>query len=245
MTTASPERRIEYMALGDIPRAMRNPKAHDLGRIRGALKLYGCTVAGILDERTGRLVAGHGRLEALEVMLKEGDERPSGVLDGDGEWRAPIVRGWASANDAEAEGYVIIDNRLAEVGGWEERILAEVLDSVAEYNPDLLDMAGYSMADLDDLIASFGDVEIMEQAPSGARYAETEDEIAERRNVIENYADRRGGGSLTELILVFNGDDHSEAVNLIRLIRSRDGDQTAAQVVLNALRNFAPEQEAA
>lgn len=153
-TTASPERRIEYMALSSIPRAERNPKAHDLPRIRQAMTKYGCTIAGILDERTGRLVAGHGRLAALEIMLGEGVQPPPGVLSDGGEWRAPVVRGWSSANDEEAEGYVITDNRLGELGGWDDRLLAETLEDLAEYNLDLLDLAGYSSNDLDRLVAS-------------------------------------------------------------------------------------------
>lgn len=144
------------MALSSVPRAERNPRLHDLARIRSSMAAYGCTVAGILDERTGRLVAGHGRLAALEEMSKDGAAPPDGVLDNDGEWLVPIVRGWASANDEEAQGYLITDNRLPELGGWDERELAEILDGVADYNLDLLDIAGYDPADIDQLLLTTG-----------------------------------------------------------------------------------------
>lgn len=243
MTTTSPARRIEHMPLDAVPRAERNPKAHELMRLRTSFSKFGCTVAGILDERTGRLVAGHGRLEALQAMFADGIAPPDGVLDDDGRWLVPIVRGWSSANDEEAEAYLVVDNRLNELGGWDERLLPESLERIADYNLDLLELSGYSTFDLDDMIAELGDVEVMEPQPTAARYAESDEEIAARRATIENYADRKSGGTFTEMILVFTAEEHAEAVGQIRAIRARDGEQTAAQVVLAALRAFAPTPE--
>jgi ParB-like chromosome segregation protein Spo0J len=242
MTATSQARHIEHLALDDIPRAPRNPKTHELAKLKASIAKYGVTVAGILDERTGRLVAGHGRLQALQEMADAGQDPPPGIAVEEGEWRVPVVRGWASANDSEAEGYLLADNRTGELGSWDERILAEVLDDLAEYNVDLLDIAGYSFDDLDDLVASMGDVEVMEPQPTAARYAESDEEIAQRRSLIEGYADKKQGGTLTEMILVFTSEQHAQAVGHIRAIRARDGEQTAAQVVLDALRAFAPEE---
>jgi ParB-like chromosome segregation protein Spo0J len=245
MTTASISRRIEYMDLSSVPRAERNPRVHDLAKIRSSLNAYGCTVAGILDERTGRLVAGHGRLAALEAMFQDGLQPPEGVVDDDGEWQVPVVRGWASANDDEAKAYLVTDNRLNELGNWDQRVLAELLDEIADYNVDLLEIAGYDGFQLDDMIAEMGDVEIMPPQPTAARYAESDEEISQRRATIEGYADKKVGGTLTEMILVFTSAEHAEAVGHIRAVRARDGEQTAAQVVLGALRSFAPASEAA
>lgn len=155
MTTTS--RRIEHLPLSAIPRAARNPKAHSLQPIRASIEKFGCTVAGVLDERTGRLVAGHGRLASLTAMQDDGVHPPEGVTaDGD-DWLVPIVRGWSSRSDAEAEAYLVADNRLSEVGGWDDRVLVEVLDEIADDNPDLLVLAGYSQTDLDDMIAALGE----------------------------------------------------------------------------------------
>lgn len=143
------------MALQDVPRATRNPREHDLPLIRRSIETFGCTMAGVLDERTGRLVAGHGRLTALEQMNWEGVDPPEGIQRGEGNsWLVPIVRGWASRSDAEAEAYVIADNRLNQRGGWDDHVLAEVLSDVAETSPDLLEAVGYTGAELDDLIAT-------------------------------------------------------------------------------------------
>lgn len=74
---------------------------------------------------------------------------PEGVLiDDDGTWLPPIVRGWSSRSDADAEAYLIANNRTPEKGGWEDRILADVRDA----DPELLTAAGYSDDDLAALI---------------------------------------------------------------------------------------------
>lgn len=154
MTTT---RHIEHLPLTGIPRALRNPKAHVIGELRKSIEKFGVTSAGLLDERTGRLVAGHGRLAALDAMRADGVTPPDGVTDDDGEWLVPIVRGWSSRSDAEADAYLIADNRLSEKGGWDDRMLPEVLDDLADIDPDLLELTGYSRTDLDDMIAAFGE----------------------------------------------------------------------------------------
>ncbi|MET7334348.1 hypothetical protein [Nonomuraea sp. NPDC005650] len=145
-------RRIEHMRLHEIRRAIRNPKEHDLPGIRKSIDEFGCVIAGELDERTGRIVVGHGRLQVLEEMAAAQEFPPEGVLvDDDGTWLPPIVRGWSSRSDADAEAYLIANNRTTEKGGWEERMLAEVLADVRDANPDLLLAAGYTDDDLADL----------------------------------------------------------------------------------------------
>ncbi|MFF4777462.1 hypothetical protein ACFY05_31865 [Microtetraspora fusca] len=155
-TSPAKGRYVDYLRLDDIPRANRNPKAHNSAAIRASIEKFGCLVAGMLDERTGRLVAGHGRLDTLTEMRDAGATPPEGVhLDGD-DWAVPIVRGWSSRSDAEAEAYLVADNRLSETGGWDNRLLAEVLDEIADDNPDLLPLTGYSHNDLADLVATMG-----------------------------------------------------------------------------------------
>ncbi|MGI5290900.1 hypothetical protein ACQEVF_47360 [Nonomuraea polychroma] len=162
-------RRIEHMRLQEIPRAVRNPKEHDLPAIRASIEAFGAIVAGELDERTGRLVVGHGRLQVLEEMAADKVSPPEGILvDDDGTWLVPIVRGWSSRSDADAEAYLVANNRTTEKGGWEERMLAEVLADVRDAAPDLLAAAGYTdddLADLADAIAGADGSDREEELP--------------------------------------------------------------------------------
>ncbi|MEV4749050.1 hypothetical protein AB0K21_21950 [Streptosporangium sp. NPDC049248] len=148
------QRRIEYMPLPDIPSALRNAKDHDLPSIRASIELFGCIVAGEVDERTGRLVVGHGRKEVLMAMVEEGKSPPEGIhLGEDGTWLVPIVRGWSSRSDADAEAYLVANNRTGEKGGWDKTMLAESLLSIQQADAALLAVTGYTADDLADLDA--------------------------------------------------------------------------------------------
>lgn len=50
--------RLEHVALSQLLRAPRNPKRHDLGALRQSLGRFGYVAPVIVDESTGRLVAG-------------------------------------------------------------------------------------------------------------------------------------------------------------------------------------------
>ena len=151
MTT---DRRIEYLPLDDIVGAERNPKRHFADGLTASIGRFGYASPALRDERTGRLVVGHGRTEALRAMRDAGDTPPSGVtVDDAGRWLVPVVCGWASRSDAEAEAYLVADNRHTELGGWDNQELAALLQDVQAFDPELLDVAGFDLADLEELLA--------------------------------------------------------------------------------------------
>lgn len=148
------QRRIEYVPLGDIKRARRNPKLHDDEAIKASLARFGIGELPLLDERTGLLVAGEGRINQLEA-LRETDPRtpPDGIeMHASGEWMVPVVRGWASRDDKEADAYLIASNRLSERGGWDGMGLAEMLSALEGE----LDGLGYDQHELDQLLSETG-----------------------------------------------------------------------------------------
>ena len=73
------------MRLAEVQSAKRNPKRHseDIGASIGR---FGYADGVILDERTGRLVAGHGRLDELRRMQAEGEEPPDGIRVNGEDW---------------------------------------------------------------------------------------------------------------------------------------------------------------
>jgi hypothetical protein len=150
--------RIEYMALGELVkrRATRNPKAHDVPGIDRSIERWGLVEVPTLNESTGNLVAGHGRLETLAERKTHGLEPPKGVrVNGKGQWLVPVLRGVAFDSDAEAEGYLLASNRLVESGGWRERELAELVDDLRRNDGDVI--VGWDPDDLDDLLATLKD----------------------------------------------------------------------------------------
>jgi hypothetical protein len=155
-TTTSPARRIEYVPLDDVATAERNAREHDLPKLVGSIRTFGFTIPLLPDDRTGRLVAGHGRLAALQRMRADGEPPPDGVDAADGEWRVPVIRGWASRDDDHAKAVSVADNRLSEIGGWDDGTLAELLEEIVDIDPTLLDVTGFTTDDLDKLLRDLG-----------------------------------------------------------------------------------------
>lgn len=141
------------MRLDVLVPAARNPKGHDAS-IASMIERFGYTSPVELDERTGRMVAGHGRLEKLLERKGEGGDVPRGILvDVDGEWKVPVLRGWASADDAEAEEYLLGHNRSGELGGWVFPELVEMLEDLNRGQGRNLDLIGFPASDLDVMFA--------------------------------------------------------------------------------------------
>lgn len=67
-----PERTIDYLPVDDLVAAPRNPKRHAEADLAVSLSKHGYTEPVLLDERTGKLVAGHGRVEALLAAQNRG-----------------------------------------------------------------------------------------------------------------------------------------------------------------------------
>lgn len=66
---------------------------------------------------------------------------------GGGEWWVTVVRGWRSRNDREARAYALASNKLSELGGWDEDLLADF--SAPLDSEDLLAGTGFDLDDLE------------------------------------------------------------------------------------------------
>jgi hypothetical protein len=143
---------ITYIPLDEIPPAEVNPKLHDIMQLRRMISRFGYTTPGLLDGRTGKLIVGHGRREALLAMRSDGETAPSGIIDDNGRWLVPVVTGWSSTSDAEAAAYLIGDNQTTINGGWNNEQLQSLIDEIGATDPTLVEMTGVDLDALDDLI---------------------------------------------------------------------------------------------
>ncbi|MFB6700290.1 hypothetical protein [Streptomyces rubiginosohelvolus] len=152
-TIASPPRYTAYLPLTDLSPASRNPKRHELELIIASIDMHGLVEIPVVDERTQTTLHGHGRREALIEMQVRGMRAPSGiVIDEDGGWLVPVLRGWASRNDADAEALAIKLNRLPGEGGWDPRELAEILEDLATGEPELFDSLAIPHDEIDRML---------------------------------------------------------------------------------------------
>ena len=109
---------VIYIDLDEIIEADNNPKDHDLGVIYQSINRFGFTNPIMLNEATGKLLAGHGRLQALKLIKDANEPVPDRIVEEDGRWMVPVIKGINIDNPAEAQAYLLADNRLTELGGW-------------------------------------------------------------------------------------------------------------------------------
>jgi DNA modification methylase len=152
-TKRSPTRgdalRVELVDLARLKRWPRNPKDHDLPALRASLSRFGFVAPILVDEGTKRIVAGHGRLDALLEDQAAGAPPPARIEVRDGRWFVPVVRGLRFRDPREAEAYLIADNQTVILGGFDEARLAEALKDLGSFGA--LDGTGFSTKDLDDM----------------------------------------------------------------------------------------------
>lgn len=153
MMTGGDARRVELVPLDELRPAVRNAKAHADAEIAASIGRFGVIDLPVLDERTGHLVAGHGRLDALRAAHEAGESPPEGVEARDGDWLVPVVRGWASRSDADAEAAGVALNRLTELGGWERGLLGEILGDYRQ-DADWFLGTGYGPEDVEALLGA-------------------------------------------------------------------------------------------
>lgn len=163
-------RRVEYVRLDEVQLAPRNPKLHDDG-IGKSISHHGFVEVPTKDERTGRLVAGHGRFKHLSRLMEAGSTPPDGVtVDDDGMWRMPLLAGWASRSDDDAEAYLVGSNQYVILGGWDEKVLLQVAHDLNAV--DLLEVAGVQVEQYEALLEQHGNP--YDWAQSGSKDGEAE-----------------------------------------------------------------------
>lgn len=148
-------RKIEFKPLSALEQDERNPKNHDLDTIDTSMERFGVLDPIVLDDRTGKIISGHGRYKTLTAMeAQDPSSPPEGVeRNDDGEWLVPVYTGWASEDDTEAAAALIAMNRTTELGGWVDESLLDLLEELSELDEGFLGV-GFTEKDLENLRSS-------------------------------------------------------------------------------------------
>ena len=119
----------------------RNPRLHSkrqIQQIARSIEAFGFNVP-ILIDRNSQLIAGHGRLEACRLL---------------GWTEVPTIR-LEHLSPAQAQAYMIADNRLTENSSWDDQLLAQSLKDLSTLNLDFsLETIGFDMGEIDFRIES-------------------------------------------------------------------------------------------
>lgn len=130
-----------------------NPKDHNIGTLIQSIKRHGFIELPVVNDKTGLLVAGHGRVEALQVMAKENpSEPPLYVLQEEDtdEWLVPTIH-VNFATDEQAKAYMIASNSTVIDGGWHESKLLDMLVEISQETENLLG-TGFDSQDVMDML---------------------------------------------------------------------------------------------
>ena len=127
---------IEHVAVDALlayPKNSRTHSADQVAAVARSIRAYGFTNPILVHGTT--IIAGHGRMMAARQI---------------GMATVPAIR-LDHLTEAEARAYVIADNRLAELAGWDEAILAEELRALQGEGFDL-SLTGFEGKELDELL---------------------------------------------------------------------------------------------
>lgn len=149
MSTTNP-RRLVYVSIDELTPADRNARLHDLPDLQAKMARFGFLDPIVIDERTGKIVGGHGRMETLQQARAAGLEAPEGIKVTKAGWFVPTMQGWASKSDREAEAANIALNPSPNDPGFDQELLAEILGSLAKSNE--LEGTGHDAASLEALL---------------------------------------------------------------------------------------------
>ena len=135
---------IEFRVAAELKPDQRNPRTHSDKQIQllaGAIKEFGVFVPAVVDENEV-ILAGHARVEAAKLI---------------GMPKVPTIR-VKHLTAKRKRAFVLADNRLAELAGWNEELLRLELGELSNLDLDFdFEITGFDTIDLDRLEAMTAD----------------------------------------------------------------------------------------
>jgi DNA modification methylase len=158
---------ITYRNIEELHADLKNPRRHSkrqTQQIALSIKAFGFNVPFLVD-RDLRLIAGHGRLSACKFLNIQ---------------RVPTIC-LEHLTEDQARAFMIADNRLTEIGTWDDQLLAEEFKNLSELNLDFsLEATGFEVGEIDVMLEGLaGD------SGDGENTAEQIPELDETRRVSE------------------------------------------------------------
>jgi len=137
---------IHYVAPSLLKANPRNPRIHSkkqLRQIAASIAQFGFVVPVLVDSRN-QLIAGHGRvLAAVDLGMET----------------VPTICA-EHLSEAQAQAFMIADNKLTENAQWDDVLLAEHFIELSALDLDFdLDITGFEMGEIDVLIEGDGLIE--------------------------------------------------------------------------------------
>src|SRR6266481_4570479 len=151
---------IEPIPVQDLRPYAQNARTHSRKQIRQiakSIEKFGFCNPVLIDDAK-QIIAGHGRVEAAKLLGI--DTVPTCTL--------------SHLSEADKRAYILADNRLAEVAGWDKELLAIELQGLIDLDVEI-ELTGFEMPEIDLILedareangASSGPEDDVPQYPSG------------------------------------------------------------------------------
>lgn len=222
MTAQTYEEAVPLASLTPHP---MNPNDGDVGLLTELLDANGFVGAVLAQKSTGIIIDGETRWRAAQAT---------------GMASIPVM--WADVDDDTRDRLLASINESNRRGRNDEGKLLALLQPFAATVRGFAGTA-FDGDDVDSLLARLNRPLNLGAGAGGdpdGGYAESDEERAERERRSENYGDRKGGGALIEMILVFTVAQRDEVERLLAECRRElGGGDRAAEVFLRAMRVLA------
>ena len=182
----------------------RNPRKGNVGAVAASLKAHGqykpiVANIGTHTGRTNEVLAGNHTLKAFRHLAEKFPDDPR--------WNSILVH-WIDVDNDQAARIVLADNRTAEKGRYDNKVLADLLSDVAG---DLTGL-GYTAEDLDALNSVADEIVI---DPDADLDSEDDDAVSMRGQSVISYG------------IVFTDEDQKRQWNdFIVWLKRREPDLT-------------------
>ena len=154
----NPSLAIVYRDFEELEANPENPRLHSkkqIKQIARSIEDFGFNVPFLVD-RNLRLIAGHGRAEALKLL---------------GIRKVPTIC-LEHLSESQARAFTIADNRLTEIATWDDHKLAEQFKILTEITLDFSpESTGFEMGEIDVIMEGL--------APTPAKEKDPADELPE------------------------------------------------------------------
>ncbi len=154
---------IEYKSPHELEPDPRNPRVHSAKQIKQiacSIEAFGFNAPALINAK-GRVIAGHGRVEAAKNL---------------GLSSIPVIK-IEHLTPAQVTAFAIADNKLSENSVWDEHLLAEQIKALTVADLDFsMETIGFETAEIDLLI------EGLEAANNG--HIDPADELPEARSIV-------------------------------------------------------------
>jgi hypothetical protein len=150
------DRRIELLPPNGLIPYEGNARTHSKKQVRqiaDSIIKFGFNNPVLIDD-DGGIIAGHGRVAAAKLLSLAA---------------VPALR-LSHLSEAEKKAYIIADNRLAELAGWDREVLAIELQGLTDLDFEV-EVTGYETGEIDIVLADPDDAKAEAAAP--------EDEVPE------------------------------------------------------------------